>query len=696
VKRPELTTYRLRFPSEIAVDGVLAAFSTFSGLPYGTRLRLDLAADQSGITHTIGISQATGDVVAAVLRAVLPSVQLTAADTPAPVRGGRRSMWQPNQPTGLLRSDDLEHVSAALLASLTPLSADESIRLTWHLRPSGRPTSGPPTAQQRHEGQAAAVRQKLALAGLQGWGELAVNAATSARQRTLQRRIGTVLHSLATAHGHLAGDGLWLGRLLRLVGLRGRYLNAREIAAVVGWPLGTPDLPGLELGAAKRLVASAALARDGRVLGISNVPGVARPVAVTARASTRGTWILGATGTGKTTLLHRLIRADIEQGRGVAVIESNGDLIADLLDTMETRVDDVVLIDPTDREMAVGFNPLAGGGSPSLIADQISELFGRIWAQFWGPRTAQLAHMGLLTLAQRPGSTLVDLPRLYTDPAFRSAVLVGLDDPVGLEPEWRRFLALAEREQALTTAPLLNKARQFVARSSIRAIVGQAKPAISMREIVEQRKVVFVNLPKGLLGTETATLLGCLILTSLWLAMAERAGQPRATRDVFGLYVDEVQDFASAPIPWDEMYSQGRKYGLATTTAHQHLQQLPKEVREVILANARTKAVFALGPTDAKALEPIFGPALTARDLQSLDAHSLAAIVALDDGSSSRPVTLDTLPPLPASGTSDRVRSASHGNYARPITEVETTLRGQAAVGRTTGSAPIGRQRRAR
>ncbi|HTC71850.1 MAG TPA: type IV secretory system conjugative DNA transfer family protein [Solirubrobacteraceae bacterium] len=301
--------------------------------------------------------------------------------------------------------------------------------------------------------------------------------------------------------------------------------------------------------------------------------------------------------------------------------------------------------------------------------------------------------MGLLTLARRDGSTLLDLPRLFLDERFRAEVVANLDDPVGLEPDWRWYAHLPEREKATVIAPLLNKVRAFTARPSIRAIMGQAAPQTSMRAIMAQRKILLVYLPKGLIGSETATLLGCLILTSLWQAATERAALPIAERRPFGLYVDEVQDFAEAPIPWDEMFAQGRKYGLALTVAHQNLDQLDRELREIVVANARSKAVFALSATDAKVMERLFAPSLTVADLQALDAHSVAALVALDDGGTARPVTLSTPPPPSSATSAEQVRRASREHYARSRTEVESGLRAQVEHPRAP-RAPVGRRRR--
>jgi hypothetical protein len=691
--RSELHYYRLSFPRDLTQDAVLAALASFSGVPHTTRLVFDLSATQTGITHHLAVNPIAVESILGNLRAAIPSLRLDKVDTPAHSYN-YRLLWQLAPANAVIRTDELAAISASLLGSLFPLAAHESVHVAWVVRPHLRPALAAVTSDRQREGRLTALKAKLTLPGLAAYGELTIQAKSPGRRRELMQRTATSLWSLSTPYGRLIPDSYWWGQITRAFGQRGRYFSIEELAAVIGWPIDAPDLPGLELGAAKRLVPSLTLPNTGRILGLTNFVGITRPVAITPSASTRGLYVLGPTGTGKTSLLKNLIRDDLEHGHGLAVIETNGDLITDLLDLIPPhRVNDVVLIDPTDHDYAVGFNPFAGSADASLVADQLGELFQRLWKQYWGPRTSQLTHMGLLTLAQRNGSTLLDLPRLYLDTNFRRIVLADLDDPVGLEPDWRWFTHLAEREQATVIAPLLNKVRQFTARPSIRTIMGQATPATSMRQIMAGKKVLLVYLPKGLIGSETATLLGCLILTGLWQTATERAKLPIALRTPFGLYVDEVQDFADAPVPWDEMFAQGRKYGLALTVAHQNLAQLPKDLRDIILANARSKAVFALSSSDAKTLEPLFAPALTTADLQALDAHSIAALAALDNGATSQPVTLTTPLPPQSIGSARQVRQASRAHYAAARADVEAMLRQQVTSVRPPAT-PVGRKRR--
>ncbi len=348
MNRSKLTWFSLRFPLDLDEHAVIAALSSFSGLPHGARLLFDLTATSSSITHRLAVTSSAADTMTGSLRAAIPSLRLNHIEAPN-YRYNRRLLWQLSPFAAAIRSDESAATSASLLSSLFPLGSNESIRLIWTMRSAIRPRVNV-TREGRSEGQVSTLKRKLALPGLNAYGELSIGAKDPSRAVQLLRRTGSILNSLSTPYGHLIADPYWYGQAMRFIYQRGRFFSVAELAAVIGWPIDSPDLPGLELGASKRLVPSLALPSRGRVLGKSDVVGLDRPVAITPAASTRGLYILGPTGTGKTSLIKNLVRDDLSQGRGLAVVETNGDLVNDLIDLIPpNRVKDVVLLDPLDR-----------------------------------------------------------------------------------------------------------------------------------------------------------------------------------------------------------------------------------------------------------------------------------------------------------------------------------------------------------
>jgi hypothetical protein len=301
MRETRLAWFRLRFPRDLDAKAVLAALSAFCGLPHPTRLIFSLYATEAGIQHRLAIPADVTDAVTGSLRAAIQSLRLDTIDRP-PYTNSRRALWQLIPATAVICEQELNATVAGLLASLYPLHHGESVELRWTTRPALHPRLAV-TKDQRHEGRASALRRKLALPGLHAYGELCVSAGSHARTVQLMQRTGSILRSLSSPHGRLIADPYWYGTLLYYFGLRGRFLSVAELAAVIGWPIDGPDLHGLELGASRRLVPSVALPREGRTLGLSNLAGLTRPVAITPAASTRGLYILGPTGTGKTNLI---------------------------------------------------------------------------------------------------------------------------------------------------------------------------------------------------------------------------------------------------------------------------------------------------------------------------------------------------------------------------------------------------------
>jgi hypothetical protein len=474
-----LCWFRIGFPRDLNEAAAVAVLSSLSGMRYGARLVFEVVGSSVGIEHRLAVTEADVEVVAAELRAASGSLRLDPIDPPVLLRS-LRVVWQTTPRTATLRSDMASATSSSLLSSLFPMNDGEAVRLRWWLRSTARPRVDVSSEAPR-DGRVLAMRRKFALAGLNGYGEMVASAPTRQRARYLLQRASVVLRGLNSPHGRPISDGPAWATLGYWLGLRGRYLSAHELVAVIGWPIGDAEqLPGLALGAARRLPPPPDIPSQGRLLGLSDYAGLNRPVALPVAAA-RHTYLLGPTGTGKTSLITNLIAQDMAAGRGLAVVDTNGDLASSLIDLVPPeRFEDVVYLDPNDSS-PVGLNPLLAvpGMSPDLVADQLVELFHRVWQSFWGPRSAQLFHLGLATLARQPGSTLVDLPRIFTDAAFRRQAVGRLNDPVGLGAGWAWFETVPERDRITMLGPVFNKVWALTARKLVRDVLGQAEPRIS-------------------------------------------------------------------------------------------------------------------------------------------------------------------------------------------------------------------------
>jgi hypothetical protein len=360
-------------------------------------------------------------------------------------------------------------------------------------------------------------------------------------------------------------------------------------------------------------------------------------------------------------------------GRAVVVIEPKGDLIRDVITRVPPeRVGDVVLIDPTDSETAVGINPLAAGGQSSeLVADQLLGAFHHQYAASWGPRTSDILYASLLTLARTPGMSLAALPLLLNDPRFRRTVVGALDEPIVLQPFWQAFDAWSDGERTTAIAPVLNKIRPLLVRPSLRAVLGQAAPRFDLRQVFTERKILLVNLAKGLLGPEAAGLLGNIVVGQLWQTALERSAIPAERRPPVFIYVDEFQDYLSLPTDLADALAQARGLKVGLTLAHQHLGQLSPQMRSAVLANARSRVVFQLAAEDAKVFATDTN--LLPEDFRTLTAfEAYAQLVA---GDAVQPwLSLRTLPAPPLSSNPDEVRRRSREQYAVSRAEVDSAL----------------------
>jgi hypothetical protein len=694
LRSASLIWLRLRWPREVTPDQVTQAFrllATAGGQP----VIVETIGSPGAVQHRLALSSEQAEGMVDQLRAVLPGLSIEALPERPALTVTRAVELRLSTRRRPVRTDDLAAVNRALLTALAHLRPGEHLALQWvlgrALAPAAVPNHveglaheswlgalllapfGPPPPMDAEV--RAALRSKQAEPGWQLTGRMAVQAGSAGRERQLIRQVVGALRTSAAP-----GVG-WRLHSIRPAQVRDARLpwrlqlrmNAVELAAVSTFPVGaTGELPVDRLGS--RLVApSTAIPRKGRVIGQASFPGRERPLALSATDSLRHLHALGPTGSGKSTLLLNLIAQDMAAGRAVVVIEPKGDLIADVLARVPAaRLDDVVVIDPTDTQRPVGLNPLQlNGRSPELAADQLLGTIHSLHAANWGPRLADILGASLLTLARTPGMSLAALPLLLTDAGFRRRILRGVDDPIGLAPFWSAYEAWSEAERAAAIAPVMNKLRPLLLRPELRAIIGQADGGFDLRRIFTERKILLVNLSKGLLGPETSALLGSLVVGLLWQAVLGRAAIAPERRHPVFVYVDEFADYLHLPVDMADALAQARGLGVGFVVAHQHLHQLDPSMRAAVLANVQSRVAFRLPSEDARPIAA--GSALDPEDFQSLGAfEAYAQLVA---SAAVQPwCSLHSLPPAEPSTNPALVRTTSRLAYGRDRAAVEAEL----------------------
>jgi hypothetical protein len=377
------------------------------------------------------------------------------------------------------------------------------------------------------------------------------------------------------------------------------------------------------------------------------------PIALPVADARQHLHIIGATGSGKTTLLLNLVLAHITAGRGVVVIDPKGDLATDILDRLPfDAADRLVLLDP-EQDPPPAFNPLEG--DDDLVVDNIVSIFGKIFAQHWGPRIDDILRSALLTLMAHAHPMLTMVPPLLTDKPGRAAVTADLHDPAGLGGFWTWFDSLPEGVRAQATGPVLGRLRKMLTRRFVRRVVGQPTSSFTMTDVLDGG-ILLCRVPKGMLGDETARLLGSFVVASVWQAATARSRQPENERKDAVLVVDECQNFLNLPRSIDEICAEARGYRLGLVLAHQDLTQLPRETAAAISANARNKIVFNCSPEDARVLARHTWRELDEHDLSHLDRYTAAARLVID-GAETSAFTLTTNPPPEPVGKTVEIRA---------------------------------------
>ncbi|MFA5770068.1 MAG: type IV secretion system DNA-binding domain-containing protein [Patescibacteria group bacterium] len=379
-------------------------------------------------------------------------------------------------------------------------------------------------------------------------------------------------------------------------------------------------------------------------------------------------YIIGKTGVGKSTLIANMAIDDIRKDRGVGIIDPHGDLSETILDFIpKRRMSDVVYLEPFDTERPFSLNVLEikNKQQKDLVASGIVSIFYKLYKDSWGPRLEYILRNVILTLLEAPGATLVDILALLSNTEYRKKVVRGLTDPV-LKDFWEKeYAKMPDRLKAEAISPIQNKVGQFVTSKMIRNIIGRTKSSIDLEQIMNEGKILILNLSQGKLGEDNTALLGAMLITQIQLAAMNRSFMKEADRKDFFLYVDEFQNFATQS--FIKILSEARKYRLSLTLANQYIEQLDEEVTRAIFGNVGTLMSFVVGARDAYVLTREYAEIYTENDLVSLGKFEAVLKLSID-GMTSAPFPVTTLP-LPAmkNDNKEKIIKLSKEKYGRKV-----------------------------
>jgi hypothetical protein len=449
--------------------------------------------------------------------------------------------------------------------------------------------------------------------------------------------------------------------------LRGFLATVEELAVLAALP---QDLavPGLDRARARAVPAPAAIPSGGRgvkVLGKSQIGG--HSVGLNVVDARQHLHLIGKTGVGKSTLLLNMILSDVHARRGTVVIDPRGDLVKDILDRLPADyADRIAIIDP-EQDNPACFNPLDDGGDPHLAVDNLVGVFSKIFQRHWGPRIDDTLRVSCLTLMRHAHPTLSLVSSLLSDRQFRGRFTHDLSDPEGLGGFWVWYDSMNEGQRAQVIGPVLARLRAFLLRDFVKNVIGTAHTSFQMSRILDGG-LLLCRLPKGILGEDTARILGSLIVARTWQAAIARAGQPEDQRKDATLYIDECQNFLNLPGSVDDMLAEARGFRLGLVLAHQNLAQLPKETADAVSANARSKIFFNVDPNDARELAKHTRPELEDHDLSHLDVFTASGRLLVANREMPA-FTFTTNPPVEPLSESLLIRQRVAAAHARPTEE---------------------------
>lgn len=690
-------TYRLSFPSDLEVDHVVAMLRAISSTLHKGRLggsptiAFEMWSNEQGIMHRVKVPWQQEDYIIQQLLAHIPGLRYEPEEE-FPTR-----RWNHGIEAGLKHSGrtlfipEPDRLSHSILKTMEGLEPPETIIVQWVITPAAR------TIMPVHK---EATTDRITLRSLTGNTEANRDEVNDRRLKMQEPNFLAVLRIGATAQTIIRAEHLvdnvrksiaqtqtgitrYRSRYVPKKALQRRIedssgvldwpmrLSATELAALIAWPLGSPTVAGLPQARARHLAAPESVPRMGRIIGHSTLPGRERRIAISYEDALKHVHVMGPTGVGKTALLANMLKQDMENGYGVILIESKGDLFHAALDYVPAhRLQDVIVLDVNDTGWPVGFNIL-DQGDPRVVVDELCALFDFLYRDARGVWTREVLYHGLKTLIRKGGLTFIDLATLLM-PMSKEEVAWADDMRRAVDPEirqfWQTFENKSRTEQDRMVQPVMDRIWQLTARAELRNIIGQSKSSFQMSDVIKDNKILLINFKN--LAPETAGLTGTLLINALWHAV--KTTQPEKSNF---LYLDEFQDFLNLPISPQDMLAKARSMKLGLTLAHQDLGQLSRMpgMEDAIMSNARSKVVFQMSSRDARSMAREFGKSVTDNDLMHLGQFEAVSRVATGGGVSS-PMTLVTEKPAKSSYMGKQAIATSRSAYARPIEDVRAEI----------------------
>jgi hypothetical protein len=417
------------------------------------------------------------------------------------------------------------------------------------------------------------------------------------------------------------------------------YLTAEELSTIFNLPPNTDTVPNLYKILSPKAEPPLGLPtpentanEDLCLFGQTNYRNIREIFGIKRRDRARHMYVIGKSGSGKSKLMELIMKNDIEKGDGFCVIDPHGDLIENIIPFIpESRVKDVIYFNPADEEFPISFNPIekVDKAYRQQIATGLIEVFKKIFGANWTPRLEHVLRMTLLALLDAPKASIMSVLLILTDREYRQEIIKSIEDQVVKNFWTNEFAGWSEKFDSEAIMPILNKIGQFVSNGLIRNIVGQEENKIKLKDIMDNKKILLVKLPKGILGEENVSLLGAMLITRIYQTALARADIPENERVPFYLFVDEFQNFATES--FSNILSESRKYRLSLTMAHQYVSQLSESIRKTVFGNVGSILSFRLGPEDAVMLEKEFVPRFKAEDITNLGVREIYLKLSIDD-----------------------------------------------------------------